>query len=214
MNPRPNRLKLLRWLPDSWLLTTGPSHDRALYLTFDDGPNEGYTERLLDVLAANQAKATFFLLGEQIERHPDLVRRMVAEGHMLGNHSYNHPRFTRIPHAEQMEQIARTEALLGKFDGRPVHRFRPPSGKFPLSLLMHFAVHRGGMAYWSYDSLDYQRMPATQMIEIMRAQPPRAGDVILMHDESDATVEMLAVMLPEWRNAGFAFRALPELSRA
>lgn len=214
MNPRPNRLKLFRWLPDSWLLCTGPSTDRVLYLTFDDGPNEGFTDRILDVLAENQAKATFFLLGEQIEQHPDLVRRLVAEGHALGNHSYNHPRFTRIPHAEQMEQIARTEALLGKFDGKSAHRFRPPSGKFPLSLLLHLATHRGGMTYWSYDSLDYQNMPTARMMEIMRAQPPRAGDVILMHDESDATVEMLAVMLPEWRKAGFVFRALPELDRA
>lgn len=214
MNPRPNRLKVLRWLPDSWLLCSGPTAGKALYLSFDDGPNEGFTERLLDVLAENQAKATFFLLGEQIERHPDVVARMVAEGHSLGNHSYDHARFTRIPHAEQMDQIARTEALLGKFDGKSVHRFRPPSGKFPLSLLVHFAIHRGGIAYWSYDSLDYQKKPAAELVEVMRAQPPRAGDIILMHDESDATIEALAILLPEWRKAGFVFRALPELGQA
>jgi peptidoglycan/xylan/chitin deacetylase (PgdA/CDA1 family) len=169
---------------------------------------------LLDVLAENEAKATFFLLGEQIEQHPDIVARMVAEGHSLGNHSYDHARFTRIPHAEQMDQIARTETLLGKFDGKAVHRFRPPSGKFPLSLLAHFAIHRGGIAYWSYDSLDYQKKPATELVEVMRAQPPRAGDIILMHDESDATIEALAILLPEWRTAGFVFRALPDVKQA
>ena len=214
MNPRPNRLKVLRWLPDSWLLCTGPSAGNALYLSFDDGPNVGFTERLLDVLAENEVKAIFFLLGEQIEQHPDIVARMVAEGHSLGNHSYDHARFTRIPHAEQMDQIARTETLLGKFDGKAVHRFRPPSGKFPLSLLAHFAIHRGGIAYWSYDSLDYQKKPATELVEVMRAQPPRAGDIILMHDESDATIEALAILLPEWRTAGFVFRALPDVGQA
>ncbi len=214
MNPRPNRLKVLRWLPDSWLLCSGPTAGNALYLSFDDGPNAGFTERLLDVLAENEAKATFFLLGEQIEQHPDIVARMVAEGHSLGNHSYDHARFTRIPHAEQMDQIARTETLLGKFDGKAVHRFRPPSGKFPLSLLAHFAIHRGGIAYWSYDSLDYQKKPATELVEVMRAQPPRAGDIILMHDESDATIEALAILLPEWRTAGFVFRALPDVRQA
>jgi peptidoglycan/xylan/chitin deacetylase (PgdA/CDA1 family) len=201
-------------LPDSWLLCTGPSAGNALYLSFDDGPNVGFTERLLDVLAENEAKATFFLLGEQIEQHPDIVARMVAEGHSLGNHSYDHARFTRIPHAEQMDQIARTEALLGKFDGKAVHRFRPPSGKFPLSLLAHFAIHRGGIAYWSYDSLDYQKKPATELVEVMRAQPPRVGDIILMHDESDATIEALAILLPEWRTAGLVFRALPDVGQA
>ncbi|MBK8124133.1 MAG: polysaccharide deacetylase family protein [Dokdonella sp.] len=196
------------------MLCTGPSAGNALYLSFDDGPNVGFTERLLDVLAENEAKATFFLLGEQIEQHPDIVARMVAEGHSLGNHSYDHARFTRIPHAEQMDQIARTEALLGKFDGKAVHRFRPPSGKFPLSLLAHFAIHRGGIAYWSYDSLDYQKKPATELVEVMRAQPPRVGDIILMHDESDATIEALAILLPEWRTAGLVFRALPDVGQA
>lgn len=214
MNPRPNKLKVLRWLPNSWMLTTGPTQDRALYLTFDDGPNEGFTGRLLDVLAANEAKASFFLLGEQIERHPELVRRMVAEGHQLGNHSYDHARFTRIPRAEQLDQIDRTEILLSAFDGKREHRFRPPSGSFPLSLLAHFALNRSSIAYWSYDSLDYQRKSAAELVDIMRAEPPRAGDIVLMHDDRDATIDALAVILPEWRAAGFQLRPLPELSSA
>lgn len=214
VNPRPNKLKVLKWLPNSWILTTGPSREHALYLTFDDGPNPGYTMRLLDVLAAHQAKASFFLLGEQIEHYPEVVRRMVADGHQLGNHSYDHARFTRIPRAEQLDQIDRTEALLSAFDGKREHRFRPPSGRFPLSLLVHFALNRSSIAYWSYDSLDYQRKSAAQMVEIMRAQPPRPGDIVLMHDDSDATIEALATLLPEWRAAGFELRSLPELAGA
>ena len=131
MNPRPNKLKVLRWLPRSWLLTTGPAADRSIYLTFDDGPRHGHTSRLLDVLAANDAKASFFLLGEQVEKYPDIVRRMVAEGHQLGNHSYDHPRFTRISRSLQLNQIERTEKLLSAIDGKREHRFRPPSGRFP-----------------------------------------------------------------------------------
>lgn len=214
LNPRPNKLKVLRWLPSSWLLTTGPAADRALYLTFDDGPNAGHTGRLLDVLAANQAKATFFLLGEQVEKHPDIVRRIVDGGHQLGNHSYDHPRFTRIPHHQQLKQIERTEQLLTAIDGKHEHRFRPPSGRFPLSLLVHFAVNRSSIAYWSYDSLDYQHKSAEQLVAIMRGQPPRAGDIILLHDDSEATLDALEVMLPEWREAGFELRTLPELKDA
>ncbi|HPN80759.1 polysaccharide deacetylase family protein, partial [Dokdonella sp.] len=142
MNPRPNKLQLFKWLPNSWMMTTGPVSGNALYLTFDDGPNVGYTERVLDVLAAHSAKATFFLLGEQVEAHPAVVRRIVDEDHQLGNHSYNHPRFTRIPHSQQLSQIERTERLLAAIDGKREHRFRPPSGRFPLSLLLHFAMNR------------------------------------------------------------------------
>ena len=214
MNPRPNKLQLFKWLPNSWMMTTGPVSGNALYLTFDDGPNAGYTERVLDVLAAHSAKATFFLLGEQVEAHPAVVRRIVDEGHQLGNHSYNHPRFTRIPHSQQLSQIERTERLLAAIDGKREHRFRPPSGRFPLSLLLHFAMNRSSMAYWSYDSLDYTGMPAEKLIDVLRGDPPRAGDIVLLHDDNDATVELLNVMLPEWRKAGFELRALPELASA
>jgi len=214
MNPRPNKLQLFKWLPNSWMMTTGPVSGNALYLTFDDGPNAGYTERVLDVLAAHSAKATFFLLGEQVEAHPAVVRRIVDEDHQLGNHSYNHPRFTRIPHSQQLSQIERTERLLAAIDGKREHRFRPPSGRFPLSLLLHFAMNRSSMAYWSYDSLDYTGMPAEKLIDVLRGDPPRAGDIVLLHDDNDATVELLNVMLPEWRKAGFELRALPELASA
>jgi peptidoglycan/xylan/chitin deacetylase (PgdA/CDA1 family) len=196
------------------MITTGPVADAALYLTFDDGPHEPYTARLLDLLARNEAKASFFLLGEQIEKFPGVVRRTAAEGHLLGNHSYDHPRFTRIPTTTQYSQIERTEQLLSAIDGKSDHLFRPPSGRFPLSLLAHFAVRRGRMAYWSYDSLDYQRKPANVLIETMRCNPPRAGDILLMHDDNEATLEALEVLLPEWRQAGFALRCLPEPSGA
>jgi peptidoglycan/xylan/chitin deacetylase (PgdA/CDA1 family) len=136
---------------------------------------------------------------------------LVAEGHQLGNHSYDHPRFTRIPRAEQLGQIERTERLLSRFDGKTLHRFRPPSGRFPLSLLAHFALSPSSMAYWSYDSLDYQQKPASELVDVMRSHPPRPGEVILMHDDSEATIDALAVMLPEWRASGFELSTLPEL---
>jgi peptidoglycan-N-acetylglucosamine deacetylase len=214
VNPRPNKLKLLRWLPSTWMLTTGPAADGSLYLTFDDGPQHQHTPRLLDLLAQNEARATFFLLGEQVEKFPQIVQRMVDEGHQLGNHSYDHPRFTRIPHSLQLGQIERTEKLLSAIDGKREHRFRPPSGRFPLSLLLHFAIHRSSIAYWSYDSLDYQHKPAGTLVELMRRHPPLAGDILLFHDDSDATIDALAILLPEWRRAGFDLRTLPELAAA
>ena len=209
MDPRPKKLQLLRWLPHRLMLSTAPADGRALYLTFDDGPNPAHTGRVLDLLAQHDARATFFVLGEQAERHPELMRRIAAEGHALGNHSYDHPSFLRIPPTEQMAQIERTDAIIAPFNAGRRPLFRPPSGRFPLSLLVRFLHQRRRMAYWSYDSLDYRRDPLERMLAVIRAKPPLPGDVVLMHDDSEQTAQALAILLPEWRAAGFALRVLP-----
>src|SRR5690606_693685 len=117
--------------------------------------------------------------------------RMAAGGHLLGNHSWNHPNFTRIDWREQLAQIEATDRLLERFDGRRDHLFRPPSGHFTPALVLRFARRGRAIAYWSYDSLDYQHRPASALVETLRADPPRAGDVVLMHDDNEATLEAL-----------------------
>lgn len=191
------------------VLTAMPGGTRALYLTFDDGPDPCHTPGLLDLLRDHQAQATFFLIGNKAERHPQLVQRMLAEGHRLGNHSYSHPNFSRLSLAERMAEIDRTDQLLAGFDGIRHHGIRPPSGAFSVALTWHLARQRRQLMYWSYDSLDYQRRPPEQLVERMRADPPRAGDIVLMHDDSDCCTHMLEVLLPEWRDGGFGFSALP-----
>ncbi|MGY1425056.1 polysaccharide deacetylase family protein [Lysobacter sp. A289] len=208
MTPRPRRLHLLRWLPGAWVTTAGPRGRKPLYLSFDDGPHPEHTLPVLDFLAGHGARATFFLVGNQVERHPSLVARIVAAGHTLGNHSYDHPRFERLSLAEQLAQIDRTDALLARFDGRPRHPFRPPRGVLSLPLLAHFVRDRRPIAYWSYDSLDYGRQPAPGLIDIARRHPPRGRDIILMHDDSTISLQMLATLVPEWSARGFTFEAM------
>ncbi len=203
------KTQLLRGLPDSIVLTKGSKADNALYLTFDDGPNPAHTPALLDLLKAHDVRATFFLIGRLAEREPDLVARIVAEGHRLGNHSYSHPRFPRLSLAEKMQEIDRADQILGRFDGKPHHGVRPPSGAFSPALALHLASRRRRLMYWSYDSLDYQHRPPPELVKGMRARPPRAGEVILMHDDSDCCIRMLETLVPEWRDNGFAFAALP-----
>ncbi|MEP7041498.1 MAG: polysaccharide deacetylase family protein [Dokdonella sp.] len=209
MNPRPRKLRLLRWLPASLFLIDGPSAGRKLYLSFDDGPDPEYTPKVLDLLAANDARASFFLVGGRAEQYPDLVRRMVSEGHMIGNHSFSHPAFEQLSLSAQLEEVAHTDRVLATFDGQAQHAFRPPCGVLPLPLVLNFAWRRRNIAYWSFDSLDYQRRPTAELAELLRQQPPRAGDVVLMHDDSAHTMELLEILLPEWRAQGFAMEALP-----
>ncbi|MDQ7994856.1 MAG: polysaccharide deacetylase family protein [Luteibacter sp.] len=178
------------------------------YLSFDDGPEPGHTPRLLDTLAKHGVKASFFLVGEKIEQYPEIVQRIVAEGHMIGNHSYSHWSFSNMTLTKQLDEVYRTDALLRLFDDRPHHRMRPPSGYVGAQLLLHFARRKRNLVYWSYDSLDYQDAPVETLIARLRNDPPAPGDIVLMHDDSDKAAEALDVMLPEWLSQGFGFAAL------
>lgn len=210
MNPRPRRLKLLRFLPNGWLATSGPAKERrALYLTFDDGPHPAHTPALLDLLAEHGAKASFFLVGREVERHGALARRIAAEGHTLGNHSYSHPVFESLTLAQQMEEIDRTERLLHGIDGRARHAFRPPRGVLTVPMLARLVGRRHRIDYWSYDSLDYSRRPVPELLETIRRHPPRGGDIVLMHDDSQHSLDLLRELIPTWKAQGFDLRALP-----
>lgn len=211
MTLRPGKMQVLGWLPQRVVSTRGDRAGRALYLTFDDGPDRAWTPRLLDLLRAHQARASFFLVGRNVEQHPDLVQRMVDEGHRLGNHSYTHPQFDRLSLAQQLDEIETTDRLLARFDHARRHRFRPPRGVFSLALTLHLAARRRNLTYWSYNSMDYQCSPPADLIARMRAAPPVPGEVILMHDDGDCAIRMLETLLGEWKAAGFSFCALPQL---
>lgn len=204
---KPRKLELLGLLPEALVMTR--TRDACLrYLSFDDGPEPDHTPRLLDTLAKHGVKASFFLVGEKIEQYPEIVQRIVAEGHMIGNHSYSHWSFSNMNLTKQLDEVYRTDALLRLFDNRPHHRMRPPSGYVGAQLLLHFARRKRNLVYWSYDSLDYQDAPVETLIARLRSDPPAPGDIVLMHDDSDKAAEALDVMLPEWLSQGFGFAAL------
>lgn len=209
MQPRSRKTRLLGLLPARLVTTRVKSPEKTIFLSFDDGPNPEFTPPVLDLLKAHDATATFFLIGDQLDLHPGVVQRIVAEGHALGNHSWDHPFMSDLPIDRQLDQIARTDAALARFDGRAKHPFRPPCGVLPTNLLAHFARVGRTIAFWSYDSHDYERLPAATLLEQVRACPPRRGDVVLMHDDNADTVELLAGLLPEWRAHGYRVRAMP-----
>lgn len=210
LRPRSRKSRLLGLLPARVVTTRVRTRDKVLYLSFDDGPHAEFTPPVLDLLAQHGASATFFLIGARIGGHPELMRRIVAEGHALGNHSWSHPRMGDLPLDAQLEEIARTDAALSAYSGRATHPFRPPSGGLPANLLLHFARTGRTIAFWSYDSHDYEQLPAQVLLPQIQADPPQAGDTVLMHDDTAATVELLASLLPQWRAQGFEVRAMPE----
>ena len=187
----------------------GPDEDRSLYLTFDDGPHPEFTPVLLDLLAEHDAKASFFLIGQQVERYPMLAKSIADAGHTLGNHSYSHPHFEQLASSEQFGEIARTDELLCAVDGRPRHMFRPPRGVLPLSMVLRCMRERRRICIWSYDTHDYSRKSVDEVLPLLESNAVRSGDILLMHDDGGLALELLRVLLPEWKRQGFGFRALP-----
>ena len=210
VNPRPRKAKWLARFPSSAVLVRLRSE--SIYLTFDDGPDPVHTPPLLDLLRKHGVTATFFVVGKNAERHPEIVQRMVNEGHCLGNHSWNHEAFDTLPVADQLDEIARTDALLERFDGKKRHDFRPPCGKLPPSLLFALLRKRIRIAYWSYDSLDYMKLGADRLCALFSRQPLVGGDVVLMHDDEDDAAAALVNAIPAWQAKGMTFSALPAIA--
>jgi peptidoglycan/xylan/chitin deacetylase (PgdA/CDA1 family) len=209
MSIKPKKKTLLRLLPGNWVVVRGPDRDKTLYLSFDDGPHPEHTPALLDLLREHGVQASFFLIGREAERFPSLTARIAAEGHAIGNHSYSHPRFAALGVDAQLEEIERCDHVLAGFDGRERHAFRPPRGELSPRLLWHCMRRRQPIVYWSLDSLDYQKRPADDLAGEIESKRPRAGEIMLMHDDADCARSMLETLLPRWRDRGFRFAALP-----
>jgi peptidoglycan/xylan/chitin deacetylase (PgdA/CDA1 family) len=209
MNFKPKKQQLLNLLPNALVMTRGKRQGTTRYLTFDDGPDPKYTPQLLDLLAKLGIRASFFVIGDKVEKHPAIVRRIVAEGHMLGNHSYSHWSFKPMSLRQQLAEINRTDALLREFDPRPHHRTRTPRGDLAPSLLLYFAAHRRSFVYWSYDSMDYQDAPQETLVQRLLDSPPQPGDIVLMHDDNTRSIGALEIVLPQWLASGYTFEPLP-----
>lgn len=183
---------------------TGPG--RALHLTFDDGPHPENTPKLLEVLAQHQAKATFFLLGKNVAAHPEIVQRIVREGHVIANHSMNHPSFRTLGPSAQFAEIDMADAALAPFDGNKRHAFRPPRGHATLTTILGSVLRSQPLVLWSFDSFDF-KLDLPALTARLEGFAPTPGDIVLFHDDMPTTVEALRHMLPRWRAAGFDLTA-------
>jgi peptidoglycan/xylan/chitin deacetylase (PgdA/CDA1 family) len=183
---------------------------RTLALTFDDGPDPIHTPKVLDILKDNGVKATFFMIGERVEHHPEIVRRILDEGHEIGNHAYRHVKFAALPLRDQLAEIHKTDQILTQYDGRPWHWFRPPQGRLPLRLLWAMVRTRHRLAMWSYDSLDYRAKNLDSIHKLFQGTPVREGEVVLFHDDNNSTALALPQLVGLWREQGYEFHCLSQ----
>ena len=194
-------------------LWRGSREHGSVALTFDDGPDES-TAELLDLLRAEGVKATFFCIGEQMARHPELVRRIHAEGHLLGNHTYSHPNLLTLSPQATEEQLRRTQSLFAELIPGFVPQFwRPPFGyraPWTYSVAQKLGLQA---ALWSINPRDFQD-PGVEVIVSRTMELLQPGVIILLHDgigRRPQTVEAVRQLIPQIRARHYEFVRLDQL---
>lgn len=197
-------------------LMRGPGTKREVALTFDDAPDDIFTPKILDILKEKEAKATFFLVGFRIEKYPDIVKRIVQEGHAIGNHSYNHPNFINLSEADFRDQIRRTDQLIRSSTGFTPNIIRPPYGNISESQIKWLAAQKKIIVNWDVDSLDWKGIDAKQVTSnILPNVNP--GSIVLQHSgtgeggDLSGTVHALPDIIDELRKKGYKLVTVQEM---
>jgi peptidoglycan-N-acetylglucosamine deacetylase len=198
--------------------TCGARGSRQIALTYDDGPNDPHTMRLLEVLERHGVKATFFMIGRYVRQRPEIARAVAAAGHVIGNHTFTHPNLIFTGAAEAGRQLEECEQALSEVVGEHSALFRPPfGGRTPW--VLEVARARGlHTVMWSITGFDWNPTTAEQ-IEGKVTKHVRGGDVILLHDgghlqlgaDRAATVAATERLIARYQGEGFQFVTVPEM---
>ena len=195
---------------------------RIVALTYDDGPNPPYTEQLLDVLAKHNVKATFFMIGNRIEKHPETVNRVIAEGHEIGNHSYSHPLVGFLPPFYVQRQIERTDDLLQQHGIEKGSVFRAPmlTRFLPVAYVLEKAdrTHISGNV-WSWDWTTQDPDKITETVLKKTLSSTGAGSIIVLHDgkaenknaNRSGTIEATERIITALKQDGYQFVRLSDV---
>ena len=194
------------------------TEEKVLYLTFDAGYENGNTPAILDALKKHQAPATFFLVGNYLKTSPELVKRMVEEGHTVGNHTFHHPDMSKISTKETFsKELQDLETLYTKTTGQPMTRYyRPPQGKYSENNLKMADELGYQTFFWSLAYVDWYedkqptREEAFQKL-LGRIHP---GAIVLLHSTSKTNAQILDELLTRWEEMGYRFGRLEELTSA
>jgi peptidoglycan/xylan/chitin deacetylase (PgdA/CDA1 family) len=197
-----------------------PRGTRQLALTYDDGPNDPHTQRLLEVLAKHEVRATFFLIGRYVRQHPEIAREVVKAGHIVGNHTFGHPLLTFKSAAEIRQELSDCRSALQDAIGEHSSLFRPPfGGRRPAVLRI---ARELGLApiMWNVTGFDWTAPPSA-VIEKKVAKQIRGGDVILLHDgghkqmgaDRSQTVQATDHLITKYKSEGYEFVTIPQMMK-
>ena len=193
----------------------GDPEEKVLYLTFDAGYENGCTTQILDTLKQHNVKAAFFLVGNYLEKNADLVRRMVEEGHIVGNHTMNHPDMSAITEKTAFQkELVDLENLFREVTGKELPRFyRPPQGIYSEENLKMAKELGYKTVFWSLAYKDWENDNQPTKDYALGKLLPRShnGAVILLHSTSKTNAEALDELLTQWKSAGYRFETIDQL---
>ncbi|MCL6457515.1 MAG: polysaccharide deacetylase family protein, partial [Gorillibacterium sp.] len=194
----------------------GNPNKHEVALTFDDAPDPNFTPQILDVLKEQGVSATFFIMGERAAKYPELVRRIVREGHAIGNHTYSHPDLTRITDDSFHKQVLSTQEVLYPLIGYKPFLFRPPYGTIYDRHLKWLVEQQLVTVNWNADSKDWKSIPSKQVYaNIMKNIMP--GAIILQHagggkgEDLRGTIAALPMVIQELRKQNYSIVTLTEM---
>lgn len=194
----------------------GNSLVKRVALTFDDGPDNFYTPRILDILRAKGVHGTFFMVGKEVKRFPEMVRRIVEDGNAIGNHSWDHPKLWTLSNDQVKQEVLSTENEIQQITGRKTSLFRPPYGRVTPEdvALIHNLGYR--IIDWSVDTLDWKGTPAPTILKYVNKEVSPGG-IILEHcfaghpGELNGTLQALPQIIDRLRAEGYEFVTVPAL---
>lgn len=193
----------------------GKADEKVIYLTFDAGYENGYTGQLLDVLKAQEVPATFFLVGHYLRDNEDLVKRMVDEGHIVGNHTATHPAMSSITDVESFrKELEGVEVKYKEITGQDIPKFyRPPQGKYSESNLKHAEELGYTTVFWSLAYVDWYdaQQPSHDYAYSKLIPRIHPGAIILLHSNSKTNAEILDSLINKYKEMGYRFESLYHL---
>jgi len=195
-----------------WLLFRGTTDEPRIALSFDDGPHPEHSDRILDILGETEVKATFFVVGEEAEKYPNLVRRMFQEGHEVANHSYSHYGLLGSSAAEYLADVRHCQTVLEEICEHELERnFRPPYGNVPPWVFWGLIRNGFRTVLWSVDSDDSRVDDVHRLINRFSRKVLTSGDVLLLHEDYPHTLAALPQLLAMIRDRGFELVTCSEL---
>lgn len=188
--------------------------NKLVALTFDDGPHPSLTPRLLDILSRTGAKATFFVLGQNVNRYPDIVRRADADGHEIASHSYSHVNMNLCGQAKVFSELDSTAAAIQKATGKTPTLLRPPYGNMKTDMRSRVNAKYGyHIVIWDVDPLDW-RKPGSAVVAQRLVKGTRPGSILLAHDIHASTVDAMESTITSLKAQGYRFVTVSELIAA
>lgn len=193
----------------------GKTNEKVIYLTFDAGYENGYTPVILDALKKHNVHVTFFLVGNYITSSPDLVKRMLAEGHNVANHTYSHPNMSSISSKEAFgKELGDLESAYEEVTGQKMIKYyRPPQGKYSVNNLKMAQELGYKTFFWSLAYVDWynDKQPTKEQAFKKLLSRIHPGAIVLLHSTSKTNSEILDELLTKWEDMGYTFGSLDDL---